>query len=114
MMLSFVERFRRIDTSDLPDVHSLADIRLKLFWVLAVAKRDPMLEFMKAAEISDILRDCVGIHVSRQRVTAALEDEKNAVSKGKRKGKRYFKLMRAGEDELVSASGAPIFIDPTT
>jgi hypothetical protein len=113
MMMSLVERFRQIDTSDLPDVHSLADIRLKLFWVLAVAKRDTLLEFMKASEISDILRDSVGIHVSRQRVTAALENEKNTVSKGKKKGKRYFKLMRAGEDELVSSTVAPIFIDPT-
>jgi hypothetical protein len=112
MSPSVLDRFRQIVTNDLPDVHALADMRLKLFWVLAIAKKDSVIEFLTAAQLADILRDCVGVNLPRQRITATLEKDRQAVSRTKRKGTRYFKLMRVGEEELGSSVIAPLFIDP--
>src|SRR5712692_863954 len=95
-----VAAFRHVTVDTLPDVHGLAEERLQILWVLLAGKSDVSLEMLSAAEISDILRDSQGIDIPRQRVTSLLRREAGTVSRVKKDGKRYFKIMRAGEQEI--------------
>jgi hypothetical protein len=108
-----VTAFRHVAVDGLPDVHGLAEERLQILWVLLAGKSDVSLEMLSAAEISDILRDSQGIDIPRQRVTGLLRREVGTVSRVKKDGKRYFKIMRAGEQEISTATVSPLFVDPT-
>ena len=104
--------FNQLNTSALPDVHSLQHERLQIFWVLCAAKGQGALDTLTASQISMVLRDCCGVAISRQRVAAILSREGDTVAKRKLKGRQHFKLMKAGEDTLASSAVEPVFIDP--
>lgn len=112
MRSAHVAAFRKIRIDTLPDVHGLADERLKVLWVLLVGRAEESLELLSAAGISDILRDSQGISIPRQRVAGILQREVGTVSLIRKGGKRYFKIMRSGEQEVSSSAVSPLFIDP--
>jgi hypothetical protein len=107
-----VAAFRNVAVEGLPDVHGLAEERQQVLWVLMAGKNHVRLESLTASEISDILRDSQGIDIPRQRVIGLLQREAGTVSRVRKKGKRYFKIMRAGEQEISSSTVSPLFIDP--
>jgi hypothetical protein len=101
-------------TERLPNIHELEE-RQQVLWVLVAAKSDPRFDGFSAAQISDFLANRCEIAMSRQRVTALLERERTsgAVTLTRRKRLAHFKIMRRGEDELVSASTHAILVDPS-
>lgn len=101
-------------TESLPDIHRLEE-RQQVLWVLAAAKSEPRFDGFPAAEISDFLADRCAIAMSRQRVTALLKRERasGTVALTRRNRLAHFKIMKRGEDEIVSASASAILIDPS-
>ena len=87
-------KFLRVDVSGLPDIHALANERLCVLWVLCAARKDPSLTLLTPAQISDILRDCCEIAISRQRVSAILAKETGTVARIRINGKQHFKIMK--------------------
>ncbi|MBF9233326.1 hypothetical protein [Microvirga alba] len=108
-----VEVFRGLDTSELPDVHTLATDRLQVLWILVAAKWGGAAISLTAGEISDVLQNVCGIAVSRQRVSAILSTERQSTSRAGRKAPARFQVMKKGEDELLGSGLSPLFIDPT-
>src|SRR6266404_6268251 len=110
---SLIVAFADISTEQLPDVHQL-DARQQVLWVLTVAKRDPKLDMLTAAQISDILAHACGIAIARQRVLGILEKEKavGVVAPVRRDGRAYFKIMHRGEEEILRGAAKSIFVDP--
>lgn len=106
------ERFEAIQTADFGDPHQLQDDRRKVLWVLATAKADPELSYLTPAQISDILRECEGINISRQKAAAILKDERGTVVKRRISEKSHFKIMKIGEDQLNASSLTSVFVDP--
>jgi hypothetical protein len=103
--------FRTIDTNDLPDVHQL-DERLQVFWILTAAKRAPALGELTSSEVAGTLEEICRIAMSRQRAAAILESSKGYVASRKKNGRRHFKIMKRGEDEVSKNMAQPLFIDP--
>lgn len=110
-VLPHAEQFRSLSTADFRDVHTLPDDRLRIFWVLAVAKDEAALGRLSAPEISDILRECTGINIRWQKIVAILSREKEAVSVTTVDGRTFYRIMKKGVDE-VSGSSPTIFVDP--
>jgi hypothetical protein len=102
-----------VDKTGLPDIHSLADERLQVFWVLAVAKRERKLQGLTASIISDVLRDRCGIALSRQRIAGLLQSETRSVARADGSTPPRYLLMKQGEDELVGGGFRPLFVDPS-
>lgn len=107
-----VAAFKRINTQGLLDIHSLGSARLQVLWVLQAGKKHTTFDLLTPAQISDVLVDCYGVPVARQRVRAILVKEGETVSRRRIRGREYFKLMKAGEDLLQASTSAPILIDP--
>lgn len=108
---TYLAVFRPLKTSHLPDLHQL-DERLQVFWVLAVAKAEPLIEGLTSAQIAAILQEICGVAVTRQRIAAILEKARGFVAVNRRYGVKHFKLMKRGEDDLLGSPLQPIFIDP--
>lgn len=85
---SHVTRFAELRHVACGDPHKLADDRLRALWVLAAARDDPELAYMTPAQISDILCDGIGIHVSRRRVAGILQEEKGTIGAETPKGQK--------------------------
>jgi hypothetical protein len=98
----------------LPDIHRMEE-RQQVLWVLVATKADPHFDALSAAQISDFLANKCEIAMSRQKVIAILEKERAAgsVVMTQRKRLAHFKIMRRGEDEILSASTNAILIDPS-
>jgi hypothetical protein len=105
--------FQRLDLTGLPDVHELPHDRLRVLWILVAAKRAPALEWLSAAEISRIARDCCSLAIPRQRVAAILQKESSTVAKTKKNKVRMFKIMMSGEDLILSNARRILFIQPS-
>jgi len=95
----------------LPSVHQL-DERLQVFWVLTAAKEEPALGDLTSTQVAGILQEICGIAMTRQRATAILEGSTGYVAARKRNGRKHFKIMKRGEDELFSNAVQPLYIDP--
>jgi hypothetical protein len=108
---TYIAIFRSIVTDHLPDVHQLEE-RLQVFWVLAAAKAEPSVESLTSAQVASILQEVCGIGITRQRVTAILKKSKGFVATSKKSGKKNFKLMKRGEDDLLGSSLHSIYLDP--
>jgi hypothetical protein len=67
---------------------------------------------LTSTQIAEILCEHCGIALPRQRVAAILEKEKGRIAVTRRGGRKYYKLMKVGEDELLGSGFQPMFIDP--
>lgn len=103
--------FKSLVTDDLPDVHRLED-RLQVFWVLAASKPEPAVQSLTPAQIADILQESCGIAMTRQRVMAILSQSAGFVAVSRRAGRKQFRIMKRGEDDLAGNAFEPIVIDP--
>lgn len=112
-MAALIVEWDGVDKAGLPEIHSLASERLQVFWVLAVAKRDPKLQGLTASAISEILRDKCGISLSRQWIATLLQSETRSVARANGNIPPRYLLMKQGEDELLGSGFRPLFIDPT-
>ena len=102
------------DGGALPDLHSLETERLKVFWILAEEARHNPNGLLSSYAIAQKLELIHRVHIPRHRVDAVLRKEKNTVLKRLRGKTEYWKLMRAGEVELVSPNDIATFIDPSS
>src|SRR5579885_2763406 len=105
-------RFAELRGSAIGDPNALPDDRLRVLWVLAATKDDLDLAYMTSAQISEILCDGEGIHLSRQRVAGILQKERGTVAKRRHQGCTRYKIMRRGIDEITPASLSSIYVDP--
>jgi hypothetical protein len=105
--------FREIDTQDLPDIHPLGSARLHVLWVLLAGKTHGGVERLSPAQIADVLVDCYGISITRQRVRVILTKERETVCRRMIRGREYFSIMKAGVDLFQPSTFDPVFIDPS-
>lgn len=101
-------------TELLPDVHELDD-QQKILWLLTLSKGNAGSDGLTSAQISERLADQYGIAISRQKVAAILDNERGqgTIRVVRRNGRTYFKVMRRGEDEILSRSTKLRFIEPS-
>lgn len=95
-----------------PDVHTLADDRLRCMWVLDVAKVHLGIPWVSAPQTSTVLRDVYGINVPRQRAYSLMAADRDLVAQRTVKGKHEFQVMKAGSD-AVAATQSVIFVEPS-
>jgi hypothetical protein len=77
-----------------------------------VVAQSPGGDYLTPSEISDILADCCGIAIPRQRVSSILEQAGAAVAR-RRTGKRNrYKIMKRGLDAFAAGSAGPLLVDP--
>lgn len=107
-----VIRFAEAQSGDAGDPHRFDDDRRRVLWVLAEAKEIDELKFLTATQVSDILCECTGIDIPRQRAQAILEGESGTVARRRIAKRRHFRIMKAGEDELTSSSFTSTFVGP--
>jgi hypothetical protein len=105
--------FERLATEHLPSIHALGP-KPQVFWILAAAKSDPLIGALTAAQIAEIGCELCNVLLSRQRVISILAEAKadGQVAPVRRDGKRYFKIMKRGEDELLGGGSGVLFVDP--
>ncbi|MGO4715017.1 hypothetical protein [Bradyrhizobium sp. 2TAF24] len=96
----------------LPDIHLLENERLQVFCILAAEALRGGEGILSAYAISRQLEANHRIHISRHRVETILRNEKGAVIRKRVRGSEYWKLMRAGEQELFDSTDAVTFINP--
>jgi hypothetical protein len=96
----------------LPDLHSLDNERLKVFWILAEEGRKNPDGVLSSYAIAQRLERNHRVDVPRHRVDAILRKERKTVLRRVRGGTEYWKLMRAGEIELEAPADVATFIDP--
>jgi hypothetical protein len=111
-MKPHARRFAEARSGEAGDPHQFDDDRRRILWVLAETNGVEDLSFLTPAQVSDILCECAGIDIPRQRVSAILEAERGTVAKRRIAKKRHFRIMKAGEDEVNSSALASTFIDP--
>lgn len=105
-------RFSGANLSNFPDPHTLDSDRLIIFWTLWVFADECNHPAATAQEISDVLRNCCQISISRQFITAQMNREGPTISKTKIGKRRVYQLMKTGQDELGKSSRTVRFIDP--
>ena len=100
--------------ANLPNLHSLENERLKIFWILAEeAKQNPE-GALSSYTIAQRFERNHRIHIPRHRIDAILRKEKGTVLRKPRGGTEYWKIMRDGFVELTSPSSATTFINPSS
>ena len=104
-------RFRDLGDVGVPNVHTLADDRLRCMWVLHVAKEHLDEAWLTAPQISTVLRDTFGINISRQRVYGLVAADKIMVAQKTVDGRHLFQVMKAGSD-VVAATRSVVFVEP--
>jgi hypothetical protein len=109
--LNLAEAFEAADISGFPDVRTLGDERKEALWVLWVGREKAATAVMSAADVSSVLRDVFGIHVSRQRAQSLLAAEKRTVVPRRNGRETGYQIMQAGIDEVAGSSMAT-YIDP--
>jgi hypothetical protein len=109
---NLVSEFARADAAKWLDIHRFQQEREQILWVLATGKSEVGADFITPAQVSDVLRDIYQIEVPRQRISAILEKEKGTVAKRRIAGRKHYKIMKRGEDEVSSSIVAPVFVDP--
>ena len=107
--------FTSLDLDGVPSLESLSGDRARCLWLLWVASSHLKQPAMTAAQMSDAFRDAFGVSLSRQRIQALLDRERQMRTVVQRKvdGKRAYQVMRAGIDEVMDASTDVLFIEPT-
>lgn len=109
-----VEEFQKLDACGDGGVHELPSEQLQIFWVLRAAGSLPGRGYLTPAEISDILADCCGVSIPRQRVGAILGGAGKAVGRRRLNKRNCYKIMKPGLDALAEHGGGPILIDPAS
>lgn len=104
--------FRDADRSGLPEIGSITDPRQQALWILHLGQARVGVEMMTPTEISTVLRDVFGIALPRQKIEGMLSQEKQAVAKRKKGGKRAYQVMQAGIDEVEGISSSVLLIEP--
>jgi hypothetical protein len=105
--------FSAADLTPYPPLSTFGDPRSQALWVLWVGRDSIGTPQMTPGEISAVLRDAFGIHVSRQKIEGLLSQERQAVAKRKKQGRRVYQIMQAGIDEVSSRGPGTVFVDPT-
>jgi hypothetical protein len=109
---NLVQAFQAASLASLPDIGVISDERLQALWTLHVGQERASVEMMTPSEISLVLRDAFGVALSRQRIEAILSNEKQAVAKRRKNGKRAYQVMKAGISEVEGVSAQVVLIEP--
>lgn len=113
-MSEHADCFRSADLSAYPSFGSLDEDLERVLWVLWVAK-DCGEDALQPAEISSILRDEFGIHISRQRAHGILRaNHGQTVVRRRRDGKDVFQVLQAGIDAVSAPANAITLVDPAS
>lgn len=104
--------FRTVDLSDLPPIGTISDDRRKVLWVLMVGRDRASHITLRPNDVSIVLRDVYGIHMSRQRVQGILAAEKGTVARRKRREGLRYQLMQSGADEAMATGRSIVLIQP--
>jgi hypothetical protein len=107
-----VAMFRDADTTNLPDISSIDDPRLGALWILRLGQDRASVPLMTPGEVSTVLRDVYGIALARQKIEGMLANERQAVAKRKKNGRRAYQIMQAGIDEIEGISSSVLLIEP--
>jgi hypothetical protein len=105
-------KFEQADITDLPPLNSLATDRLKILWVLGVARKDPDTTYLSAAQISDLLLNVYDMVVTRQRVRSILGDERRTIHSKQANGSWSYRLVAEGLKELSNTPATVILVNP--
>ncbi len=103
--------FAAADVSGFPDLRALDGEREQVIWVLWVGRDKAALPLMSAADVSSVLRDVFGVHISRQKVQALLAAERRNVVPRRKDRETSYQIMQSGIDE-VAGSSMGTYIDP--
>jgi hypothetical protein len=103
--------FAAADLSGFPNIRALADEREQVIWVLWVGRDKATSPTLSAADVSSVLRDVFGIHISRQRVQSMLAAERRTIVPRRKGRETGYQVMQAGIDEVAGSSMAT-YIDP--
>jgi hypothetical protein len=109
---SLEDRLRAADTSGIPSLAGLGEAE-QVLWVLAVVKERLGVTWVRSGEVAAALRDVYGVHIPRQRVQAILSAERRRVASGRKRGLRFYQIMQAGLDDLLSKGPDVVFVEPS-
>lgn len=100
-----IEEFSRVDTSDFPDFYSYRRILERALWVLWVAKGKLVRGKLTAEQIASIIIDVKEVSISPSAVAQSLRNAGHKIHVYHEKGLTLYKIMKAGEEHLLTASG---------
>jgi len=105
-----IARFRGVNASGYPEVHSLPRVLNQALWVLAVAKDELGVDQMNSPDIARVLCKACEVSVTRQAVEAGLKNAGDLVHREKKGGSVSYTIMKKGRDALEGAAGSHVLL----
>ena len=110
--MDLVSRFLDADIEDRARVAALEGPAQQVLWALAMCAEHLGVTRLAAQDVSVILRDAVGVAVSRQQVSAVLDSATGKVARHQAARRTECQIMKAGVDDVDANEPTVIFVQP--
>jgi hypothetical protein len=110
-MTKLISEFNAATLTDYPVITAYESERLKVLWVLWIAKEKFDTPWVSPGAVEEVLRDVFGVLVPRQRIPSLISGQ--ATARRKVQGRFCYQLMQAGQKELQQVPETVTFIDPS-
>jgi len=96
-----LDKFRKVNTTELPDFYIYNITLDKVLWVLWIAKEKCNIKKLNADQISEIIVNNFEVSVNNQSIINSLKRATQSVHVSRENGTTFYEIMKHGKDRLL-------------